>query len=1317
MSDVYIYTVGDFDFMKAVLNGVAMISSGGSEGSFNRMIAIGSTFGIFMAFFQSMMQGAQKIEIHSYFVGMILFGLAYGSTATVVLEDSVTEETAVVANVPYGIAQVGSIISTIGHTVTTKMQTAYGLASSMSSNGYGDTLSILTNMHKLGGDHYLTSLIDKGNGGGSVSTSLTNYAKSCLEAKFAIKGNASSFYKDNIWESLKFESGVYTATMVTKDGEEEKTCTDAYEYLKEAIVGNIDIDNEQLKEYVNSKVNLSAYDANEALSNVLVSVGGTASDINQFTQSVYLEPIISGAIADTSVSKQDVASTIMMVQAINQRNTQWAAEGSLFVRTMRPMMTFFEGFVYAITPIMAFVMMLGSKGISLAGKYFLTLLWIQLWQPVVAIINLYTGNVAQSRMSSFRHIDSTDAARIYESFDGTQQMMLIAQEWLGVAGMLTAATPAITLMLLYGSAVTATSLAGRMGRGDTLDEKIQSPDMLKTQGLVNAGASMSYQGGQQHTAGGGAHDVGATFQNYSLQSASQSGQAATSSVGRETTQMLSHSIGNTLSHNIGSQESLQRFQEFGKQFDTSNSQGSQAVRAATNEFMKSSGLSKDQKNTVQGVIGAGLSGAISTKEMSQALGAILENSNGSSQGGGGMPALADQPTSGVSTDASGAPSSPAGASQLLKDIELPDMSKLENDGAPRKNVLAHAAKALGAVGLEIGANGRIQDLSEESQSQNQTVGSSDKQNYGSSESIRQELKESTVAAAKDQHGFTQTEAWSNTDTNTYAAQASEVSKRTDTFNDSQQRSTSMAGGGTVSENQLAQSLTQRQSTPQGRAESNEFQSDFWSLAKNNPEMRDNYNNALMSYAARGVEDESQAKYMAMLNTLHNKDSFTHDGKVNEAGYSDGLAMVQSQINRYFGRDDGFDFDSNLNDNKATRPIENPIVEPENHRTVSERSDDMMDTALQLKPDNAPLVINSENASGVNTAHNTDVETFNAGSGALENNHFQDVGAQALDAYRGADSLDETFVGEVAGKVESAFDVAEWAKMGIDDAQGVGSGVLNAVGKGVDQIVDSYDGGAEEFMRLSPEERQGAINDYLKENFNVDSDSDGVFDRAASYMSDAIMTGIGFGQSIAGNTDENASYRDIGAAAVSGLNAAQETAARVTGEGIDNGIELTKAIAIGDEDKINELLGTDLKDNWQTLSDERMQQYQDAGLNERQAAYALSSNSIFDTDIAQLHDDKSEFSQNRTYNEMAVMYADDSGFHMGDEGRVVLNNPERQEAVEKMATQIEDGANLGDFSQDGHFSSIAMLNNSYDRGYNGSDEGAKERRSEGNTSPS
>src|SRR5690606_15335265 len=137
--------------------------------------------------------------------------------------------------------------------------------------------------------------------------------------------------------------------------------------------------------------------------------------------------------------------------AIQQRNTQWAAEQSMFMTIVRPMMTFFEGFVYAVTPLAAFFMLMGRFGIGLVGKYLVTIAWIQLWMPVLSIINLYIHMSATGELSALENDP-------FSTFHGISEAYQITSSWLATGGMLAAATPVITLFVVTGSTYAMTSL-------------------------------------------------------------------------------------------------------------------------------------------------------------------------------------------------------------------------------------------------------------------------------------------------------------------------------------------------------------------------------------------------------------------------------------------------------------------------------------------------------------------------------------------------------------------------------------------------------------------------------------------------------------------------------------------------------------------------------------------------------------------------------------------------------------------------------------------------------------------------------------------
>ena len=137
--------------------------------------------------------------------------------------------------------------------------------------------------------------------------------------------------------------------------------------------------------------------------------------------------------------------------------------------TVRPILTFFEGFVFAITPVMAFLMVMGSVGMKLVGRYFQVIIWIQLWMPVMAICNLYIVMAASGQLASI--------TAPFSSFYALNQMSQILETWIATGGMLCAATPMIALFLVTGSTYAFTTLANRMQGRDHVNEKMGTPDL------------------------------------------------------------------------------------------------------------------------------------------------------------------------------------------------------------------------------------------------------------------------------------------------------------------------------------------------------------------------------------------------------------------------------------------------------------------------------------------------------------------------------------------------------------------------------------------------------------------------------------------------------------------------------------------------------------------------------------------------------------------------------------------------------------------------------------------------------------------------
>jgi conjugal transfer mating pair stabilization protein TraG len=310
----------------------------------------------------------------------------------------------------------------------------------------------------------------------------------------------------------------------------------------------------------------------------------------------------------------DQAAATQTSQAIQQRNSQWATEQNLFIAIMQPMMVYFEGFIFAVGPFMAFAIGLGPLGVRMVGKYLLFGLWIQLWMPILAISNLYLILTAQRAFEAL----ATQNGALLPSFRALYETDLLLQSYLGTAGMLIASTPAISLMLIYGSAITATHLAGRLQGGDHINERLTAPDVMQPSAAGTVGPLM------QTTALGGTHAPGAQSLVWSFK-AGQSAQALVRSAELTAVQAqesFQSVFGQSFARSAAASRQTATQYALRQTFEASYSQADAAVLASAEELSQRFGASGVSREGLGTLISAGLKGRLAGASPS-AIGADL----------------------------------------------------------------------------------------------------------------------------------------------------------------------------------------------------------------------------------------------------------------------------------------------------------------------------------------------------------------------------------------------------------------------------------------------------------------------------------------------------------------------------------------------------------------------------------------------------------------------------------------------------------------------------------------------------------------------
>lgn len=588
-----IYSIGDSEFLEQIMIAVAMITG---TADFPKLISVGLLLGALIITFQSIFQQAKEINYQQVLIGWIMYACFFGPSSTVTIEDGYTGQVRVVSNVPIGVGFTGGVISAVGYKITKLFEQGYSVATSITQKPFAEPLKILNETRRRTYDSAIFEALNVANGGGSVDfrKSWDNYIRECTLTKLDLGIiTLEKMFKASYQEAFYFASTLYgTKLYISPDHPEgqDYTCTDAWTPLINATGY---VTSAEVQKALAPIIGIKTVDQTPTgkITDSLTALGASSTSASNFIQMSLLEPLYFNAAMGKYQDMQDFTSAIMVNQAILQRNTQWATEHTMFMTTVRPMMTFFEGFVYAITPIMAFIIVLGSAGISMIVKYFQTVIWIQLWMPVLSIINLYIVTAAYGDINRF----AVGGLNSLYALSGAGDKL---DSWIATAGMLAAATPMISLFIVTGSTYAFTSLASRVGGSDHLNEKLSAPDALETGPVAKTMPTFS---GNQYS-GFVREGTQGMLSSASFGSNVSSGVSSSQARMDQAQQTFSQTLGRSITQGVSESEQFSRLSALGRTIGSMGSQQSQAITSKAQEIGKLFGVEASQADAVTGAV-------------------------------------------------------------------------------------------------------------------------------------------------------------------------------------------------------------------------------------------------------------------------------------------------------------------------------------------------------------------------------------------------------------------------------------------------------------------------------------------------------------------------------------------------------------------------------------------------------------------------------------------------------------------------------------------------------------------------------------------
>ncbi|CAI09915.1 conjugal transfer protein TraG N-terminal domain-containing protein [Aromatoleum aromaticum] len=302
----------------------------------------------------------------------------------------------VVDNVPFGVALLGSLTSTIGHTLTGLFETAFQVIP-----GIGALPAELA--YQQNGLMFGNRLIrETGNvvfQDPAFRTDLINFIHNCTTYDL-IDGTldpAAFSTSDDVWPLMASPNPARFSTLTSTGGSVGvDTCPNVYQSLNGRLPAQITRIEGRLALQLNPTLPGAAAAAAIAgqiqqayLKNSIATAAATAADL--IRQNAMLN-----AIDDTSKivgqKVNDPAAMVLAVgraQAVAQQNATWLNYGKVAEQALPVFRNVVEAVTYAMFPLFLLLLLLTSgRETMIAFKgYAAVLIWIQLWPPLYAILN------------------------------------------------------------------------------------------------------------------------------------------------------------------------------------------------------------------------------------------------------------------------------------------------------------------------------------------------------------------------------------------------------------------------------------------------------------------------------------------------------------------------------------------------------------------------------------------------------------------------------------------------------------------------------------------------------------------------------------------------------------------------------------------------------------------------------------------------------------------------------------------------------------------------------------------------------------------
>lgn len=475
MGNVYtIYCYFNADQIQGILNAVVMLmGSGGVDGDYLSLVRVAALLGTFMAVCYGFLRARGEDAAHYMLMVAIFYTTLFIPRVSVTIEDHGGAGVGApipVDNVPIGLAFFASTTSHIGYWLTDKTETFFSLP---------DTSLRLSSHGLMGGARTLRVVQSAAMPDPILAQDVTNFMRECINPELVVSSTMvnSLLSSKDIWTDIG-PSGIGVLNpgrMVTLSGNSGAVqCDYAYSTsIGPRLAPAATSEFARIAQILSP--NASAATANTLLASLLPASEGLIMTASASTTDAIRQRMMINMLNDTSSNMAQVMNdptaaqtALAMSMATSNANTAYSVMAKLAQETLPLVRNAIELVILGIFPIVLILIIIaGAKGGVVLRSYVMTMLWVQLWAPLYAIVN-YVGMMAGAKnfKAALAGIDGVAVNNAAALLNST-----ISAE--AITGMLTISVPMIAMAIIKsGEAGLAGITSGITGPADRASSKV-----------------------------------------------------------------------------------------------------------------------------------------------------------------------------------------------------------------------------------------------------------------------------------------------------------------------------------------------------------------------------------------------------------------------------------------------------------------------------------------------------------------------------------------------------------------------------------------------------------------------------------------------------------------------------------------------------------------------------------------------------------------------------------------------------------------------------------------------------------------------------